>query len=161
MLVRPTAINVSLQYHLRQACAMPVLAAMTDFISVSPEKKEELNQAVGLLKSRILGEACAKELKEVVLVEGIAIAKSSFAVFGELAMQEVMANPNVVAGLAGTAKYIDIAKINAVKNSKELYPYYTKVRNGAKAVRQILPLTGSYRLPIAAVRPRSDTAAAS
>lgn len=92
--------------------------AMTDIISVSPEKKEELNRAVGLLNSRILGEACAKELKEVVAVEGIASAKASFAVFGELAMQEVMVNPNVVAGLAGTAKYIDIAKINAVINSK-------------------------------------------
>jgi hypothetical protein len=42
---------------------------------------------------------------------------ASFSVFRELAMQEGMTNLNVVAGLSGTAKHIDIAKINAVINS--------------------------------------------
>lgn len=92
--------------------------AMSGITSVSAEKKDELDKAVGQMNNRILAVACAKELKDVVRMEGVAGAKTSFVYLGQLAMQEVMTNPEVVAGMSSTEKYIDIAKINSVINSK-------------------------------------------
>jgi hypothetical protein len=70
--------------------------AMSGITSVSAEKKDELDKAVGRMNNRILAVACAKELKDVVRMEGVAGAKTNFVYLGQLAMQEVMTNPEVV-----------------------------------------------------------------
>ncbi len=91
---------------------------MVGIVSISLEKREEINRAFGLLNNRLLGETCAKELRDTVQFEGKAGASSSFEFFGRLAMQEVMANQMVLEGLSGAAKYLDMAKINSAINSR-------------------------------------------
>lgn len=86
--------------------------------TISPERLEEINQEFGQVNNRLLIDACGKELREAIQFEGKAAAKSSFAALGEIAMQEMMTNQSVVESLWGAAKYIDLAKINSVINSK-------------------------------------------
>ncbi|MHB8914272.1 MAG: hypothetical protein ACYC4K_00500 [Thiobacillus sp.] len=79
--------------------------------SITPQKREAINQSTGALFNRLLAESCAKEVKEAVKFEGQAALKTAFESLGKLAMQELMSNPAVGAGFSGFEKYVDMKKV--------------------------------------------------
>lgn len=79
--------------------------------SITPQKREAINQSTGALFNRLLAESCAKEVKEAVKFEGQTALKSAFESLGKLAMQELMSHPAVGAGFSGFEKYVDMKKL--------------------------------------------------
>jgi hypothetical protein len=94
--------------------------AMSDITSVpiSDDKKDEIDRAMGRVQNRILGVACAKELKNLVRMEGTAALKNNYAYFAELAMLEVTSDPKVTAAMANIVKYVDFTKLVTIIKSK-------------------------------------------
>ena len=88
----------------------PDMAAVT---SISPATRESASKAIGTLFTRLVAESCAVETKAAVQAEGQKALRSGFEVLGRLAMQELMANPNVAAAFSAPEKYIDRAKVTA------------------------------------------------
>lgn len=79
--------------------------------SITPQKREAINQSTGALFNRLLAESCTKEVREAVKFEGQGALKSAFESLGKLAMQELMSNSAVGAGFSGFEKYVDMKKL--------------------------------------------------
>lgn len=81
--------------------------------NVSDQARDEANQGMAALVTRLLAENCAPQAKSALQSEGAEGLQSSFTVLGQLAMQELMSNPNVSASITEYAKYLDQQKLNA------------------------------------------------
>ncbi len=93
--------------------AMSQHPAMSDISSaISAQKMDETNRAIGELYNRLMVQDCSTQLKTAVQTDGPAAVGKGFEVLGRLAMQELMANPQVAAGMAAPLKYIDSQKIS-------------------------------------------------
>lgn len=84
---------------------------MADIASISPDQREAINKSGALVYNKLMLDVCNKELKGAVQFEGETAAKVGYEFLGKLAMQELMSNQNVVAGLYGAGKYINAKKI--------------------------------------------------
>jgi len=83
------------------------------YSSASIKDINKSDQYVGKLITRILTIDCPKELKTANNADPLAIQKA-FEVVGQVAMQELMANENVMKTITNYAKYTDQDKINRV-----------------------------------------------
>jgi len=91
--------------------AMAQHPKMAETASISLEQRESVNRAFGADYSRLMGEACAQEVRLALEKEGEGTTRAGFEFLGKLAMQELMTNPRVAASFADTEKYIDFKKI--------------------------------------------------
>lgn len=66
------------------------------------------------LVTRLLTVNCEKQTKEVTALEGSAGMFTAFKSLGEVAMRELMSNPDVTASVGGYAKYLDQKKLESV-----------------------------------------------
>jgi len=82
--------------------------------SINPSAPEESSRTVGALFNRLVTQACPKEAKAAVGAVGPIAFQSAFAVLGQLAMQELMADKDVNAGMGLLQKYVDNAKVQSV-----------------------------------------------
>ena len=84
--------------------------------TVPEDQRTEANRAAGKLLERLLTDSCKSQVKEAIKYEGAGALQASFQVLGQVAMQELMTNPEVRNGFRDIAKYVDESKF------KELAP---------------------------------------
>jgi hypothetical protein len=79
---------------------------------------DDANKATAALFMRLLTDTCAAQTKAAVQVGGPQVIQAAFSELGKLAMQELMANPDVSAAMSALAKYVDQQKLAAVLGGK-------------------------------------------
>lgn len=86
----------------------PDVAAMS---VIDAAARESINRDVGTLFQRLLVESCRAESSLAIKYEGALAMQSAFGVLGQVAMQELMSNPQVNAGLGELEKFVDQKRI--------------------------------------------------
>ncbi len=89
-----------------------------NLMSVSDAERDDANKRIANLFETLLTKTCRTEATEAIKYEGDAAIGKSFEVLGQIAMRELLTNPQVNAGLAGFAKYIDTQRLEEVLKPK-------------------------------------------
>lgn len=97
--------------------AMSAHPEMHDISKVSKKNQDDINILMGAMVTKLLTENCPAQAKKA-MDEGTEAMKTAFGVLGQLAMQELMANPEVKSSISGFSKYMDKDKINSVFSKK-------------------------------------------
>lgn len=92
--------------------------------NVSTEKGDELNKNVSGLLISLLTEKCKPETQQAIQYEGPKALEVSFEVLGQVAMQGIISNPDVVGYMSGLGKHMDLTKL---KNAFDTKPQLTKI----------------------------------
>lgn len=79
--------------------------------AISEEARTEIHKTAGALFQRLLVDSCREETKLAIRYEGPPAIQSAFALLGQIAMQDLFANPKVAAGLGELQKHIDQEKV--------------------------------------------------
>jgi hypothetical protein len=79
--------------------------------SIGAELRAEINKSAGALFQRLLVDSCREETRLAIRYEGQPAIQSAFGLLGQIAMQELFANPKVAAGLGELEKNVDRDKI--------------------------------------------------
>jgi hypothetical protein len=91
--------------------AMSQHPAIADLSAATPALREEVNRTVGAMVTRMLTVDCVKEAKAAVSgADSKLVFEQAFGQLGQLAMQEIMTDPNVARGLQDLPKYMDRKK---------------------------------------------------
>jgi hypothetical protein len=90
--------------------AHPEIRAMS---KVTETDADQVTRSAAATFTKLLAETCAKETKAAVAEGGPAALQAGFGVLGQMAMQELMSNPQVAAAMGGLDKHMDRAKIEA------------------------------------------------
>lgn len=96
------------------------VAAHPEINSYSSATAKDINESdknIGKLITRLLTSDCADELKISNKSDPLAIQKS-FELVGQVAMQELMTDQNVMKAVTNYAQYTDQVKINSLLNKK-------------------------------------------
>lgn len=83
-----------------------------DISNVSAPKRDKSNKAMAALVTRLLTEDCVTPAKAAIKAGNDGFT-ASFRVLGQLAMQELMSDPNVSASIAEYAQHLDRKKLDA------------------------------------------------
>lgn len=89
----------------------PSVSQMT---SVSDAQAVTINRQVGGLVNRLLLDSCANETRTAVRAGGPQALESAFEMLGRTAMTTLMGHPDVNAGLAGFAGYLDQSRLRTL-----------------------------------------------
>lgn len=92
--------------------AMAAHPEIKDMSKVTPAQ-EQFTKAAGAIFTRLLADTCAKETKAAVAAGGQAALQAGFSVLGQMAMQELMSNPQVSGAMGMLEKHIDRTKVEA------------------------------------------------
>lgn len=79
--------------------------------TIDDERRADINQVAGALFQRLLVESCREETRLAIKYEGQSAIQSAFGLLGQIAMQDLFANPKVAAGLGELEKNMDREKI--------------------------------------------------
>lgn len=79
--------------------------------SVTPKDRDSAEQAAGQLYNKLLTQDCKPQIEAAFKNKDATAARSAFEYLGKLAMQELMADPNVTKSFSGITKYIDFEKL--------------------------------------------------
>ena len=79
---------------------------------------EESDKATAALFTRLLAESCLKQTQAAVKDGGPAAVQTAFQALGQLAMQELMSEPDVKTRMGAFLKYLDEAKLNQAMTAK-------------------------------------------
>lgn len=108
----------------RKDLAQWVFAAMTAHPEIRPlsnvteAKRDELDQKLAALATKLITASCRTEAKAAMENEGGESFKSAFGALGKLAMQELMSDPAVNSSFTRYAKYLDKAKFDSAFEKK-------------------------------------------
>jgi hypothetical protein len=91
---------------------------MRSLASVAPSSNEDVSRVAGGLFTRLLADACAKEVRAAIQVGGPAAIQSAFQVLGQLAMQELMTDKEVTASMAVLERHLDRQKLDAAMRAQ-------------------------------------------
>ncbi len=80
----------------------------------SAEMDAEANRVAGELYTRLIAEDCATEIRAMVEAEGQSSIAKAFEVLGAVAMQELMAHPDVSTAFGELEKNVDGQRIQKV-----------------------------------------------
>jgi len=86
---------------------------ITSYFSASEQDVESNNRFVGRLVTRLLVEDCPTQLKAATKENPLAVQRA-FELVGQVAMQEIMTNPQVKQAIANYGRYADQNRISAV-----------------------------------------------
>ncbi|RIX42440.1 MAG: hypothetical protein D3M94_18020 [Rhodocyclales bacterium GT-UBC] len=86
--------------------------------SVTQADREGLDRVVATTVTKLMTEKCLSEARTALERDGNTSIQGAFSVMGQLAMQELMANPEVSASFSRFAKYIDQAKLASALSGK-------------------------------------------
>lgn len=98
--------------------AMSAHPEMRDLSNTTHDAKEHAFQSVGNLFTRLLSVNCAAQARAAIKSEGSTSFQGAFGSLGQLAMQELMSNPDVNASISGFERYVDKKKLEAALSSK-------------------------------------------
>jgi hypothetical protein len=87
---------------------------LTVFASIPPEARDEMNQTIGALITRLITEDCSAQSASAIRIGGQNAIQSAFEVVGAVAMQELMIDQNVSVALSNFEKYLDLEKFSAL-----------------------------------------------
>ncbi len=94
--------------------AMSVHPEIRGLSSATVATRTEADKTMAALVTRLLTVNCEKQTKDVSALEGNAGMFTAFKSLGEVAMRELMSNPDVTASVGGYAKYLDQKKLESV-----------------------------------------------
>lgn len=94
--------------------AMAAHPDMRAIASVPAAATEDASRAAGELFTRLLAETCPAQVKAAMQAGGPMAIQAAFQVLGQLAMQELMSDKDVLASMAILERYIDKQKLDAV-----------------------------------------------
>ena len=98
--------------------AMGAHPDMRAIANMSPTAPQDSSKTAGQLFTKLLTESCPAQAKAAVGVAGSSAMQTSFTVLGQLAMQELMTDKDVAAGMGLLEKYIDAQKVQAALGTK-------------------------------------------
>lgn len=81
--------------------------------NVSADARVDADQTMAALFTTLLTDRCKAQARTAVQQEGSGGVVAGFRTLGELAMKELMSNPDVATSLSGYERYIDRAKLDA------------------------------------------------
>ncbi len=103
----------------RKELARWIFAAMTGHpemksmsAATAADVEASTRQAAAIF-TKLLADTCSKEIRAAVDAGGASALESGFQMLGQLAMQELMTNPQVAGTLGSIEKYVDRARIDA------------------------------------------------
>ena len=92
---------------------------MREIAKIPADAAEESSKTAGLLLTRLLADSCPKEAQAAFkAVGGTSAMQGAFSLIGQLAMQELMSDKEVAAGMAVLEKYLDSARIQTATTPK-------------------------------------------
>lgn len=80
--------------------------------------RDESQKTAAAIFTRLLADQCAKEASQAVKIGGTLAIQSAFSTLGQLAMQELMSDKDVAAGMSSFQKYLDQDRINQALSQK-------------------------------------------
>ncbi len=83
------------------------------YSNISEEEVSNSDSVTGTLITRLFVEDCQSEAKEAQASDPLAI-RQAFEYVGQVAMQELITNPNVMTAISNYINYTDQGKINAI-----------------------------------------------
>jgi hypothetical protein len=86
--------------------------------AIPPTTAEGASRAAGQLVMRLVTEACATQAREAVREVGSVAFGNAFGTLGQLAMRELIADKDVIAGMSLIQKYVDDVKLQQILSSK-------------------------------------------
>ena len=93
--------------------AHPEISQLTN---VTGATRDESDQYIGMLITRLLTEDCKAEAKNAMINESSVALTSAFELVGRVAMQELMTDSNVSNALSGFEKYLDTEKLQSLQS---------------------------------------------
>lgn len=90
--------------------AHPELRTMS---SVTDKTRDDVNITTAAILTRLLTESCVNEARAAAKTGGTETLRAAFGTLGQLAMQELMADPDVKRSLSGFEQHLDRKKIDA------------------------------------------------
>lgn len=93
--------------------AMAAHPDLRDLTAADDRLRTDSNKGMASLVTRLLTVDCVVQARTAVQSEGGAGMSSAFKSLGELAMRELMSNPNVTAAVMGYTPFIDRKKFEA------------------------------------------------
>ena len=84
--------------------------------SITDKQRDGINKESAELFMRLLTVSCKEQTQKALKYEGQKAIESSFNVFGQVAMRELLSNPEVNAGMAGFEKYFDEEKLKSLRS---------------------------------------------
>jgi hypothetical protein len=85
---------------------------------IPPSASEDASRVAGELFSRLLADSCPTQTQAAVRAVGPIAVQQAFTVLGQLAMQELMTDKDVAAGMASLQKHLDTKRLETVLNPK-------------------------------------------
>lgn len=93
------------------------MAAHPDLRTLVPAAdgpREASQKTFAQMVSRLMTENCTAEVKAAVKTDGSMAFKKAFGQLGQLAMMELMSNPDVASAISGFERHVDKEKLEAV-----------------------------------------------
>lgn len=87
------------------------------YSNASPKDIKESDEFVGKLLTRLLTVDCSNQLKKAHSSDPLA-GQKAFELVGKVAMQELMANEDVMKSLTNYVQYADLEKVNKILSKK-------------------------------------------
>ncbi len=92
--------------------AMSLHPAVQELAAVGEKDRNAANKGMADLMLDLVTVRCLEQAKKAIKYEGQAALQAGFSVFGQVAGQELFANPNVAAGLSGLEEHLDSDTMN-------------------------------------------------
>lgn len=87
---------------------------ISGFSKATATDDEQVSRELAALFMRLVTEDCVEEMKVLARIGGQEAMKMPFQHLGQIAMQELMTNPDVAGNIAAFEKFVDGDKLNAV-----------------------------------------------
>ncbi len=84
---------------------------VSEMSAVTESQRDSANKAAAEMFVKLTTETCLTQAKSAIKYEGAVAIQQGFQVFGQVAGQELFANPNVAQGLSGLEKHFDSEKL--------------------------------------------------
>jgi hypothetical protein len=84
--------------------------------NVTDVNREELDKTMAAMFTKLIIDSCPAQAKLAMDQDGLAGFQTAFGTIGQLAMQELLSNPNVNSSFTNFTKYIDQKRMNSVFN---------------------------------------------
>ncbi|MDX1592953.1 MAG: hypothetical protein R3298_01810 [Gammaproteobacteria bacterium] len=92
--------------------AMALHPDVASMASVTDAQRDVANAAAAAMFVRLMTETCREPARKAIRYEGALAVQQGFTVFGQVAGQELFANPAVARNLAGLDRHIDYDRLN-------------------------------------------------
>ncbi|RDE18761.1 hypothetical protein DV711_14160 [Motiliproteus coralliicola] len=94
--------------------AMALHPSVQSMASINADQRDQANQEVAGLFMQLTTERCLPQLQNAVKYEGPMAMQASFRILGQVAAQELFANPEVKQGMAGLQQHMDNERLQQV-----------------------------------------------